>query len=324
MKVNKFKKILNHLKTKSFLKTLLLNPNSKFIYPKLKYYFNEKNNKRKEENNKNDDDFENDDDINKKSRTTYYVFSISGIIIIFVYLSISYIQKEREMQQISRSGKVTYVGKAKIGGEWTLLDHNNKPFGSKDLRGKYYLIYFGFTHCPDVCPTIMAKIAKALKHLKTCPESKYFDIEVIFVSCDPDRDSKDVIKNYCSLFDDRIIGVSGTSNNDKNLIKMLKDFKIHASKIILSDEEEKANEKILLNNMNKNMGQVDLSFYNKSKENPVNNSLFTNYSMDHTIVTYLFGQKNNFLTYLSSNLGTNEINSICLDEILNDLKCNAV
>lgn len=63
----------------------------------------------------------------------------------------------------------------------------------KDLAGKYYLIYFGFTFCPDVCPVSLMKMAKALNQVKASKEYNYFELEALFVSVDPDRDSNERI-----------------------------------------------------------------------------------------------------------------------------------
>ena len=116
---------------------------------------------------------------------------------------------------------------------------------NKDLEGKYYLIYFGFTYCPDVCPVSLMKMAKALNKVRESKEYKYFDLDAIFVSVDPDRDSNERIEEYCKIFDPTIIGLTHKSNDNKELKDILKKFKIHVSKIYLSEEEEKEDLEIL-------------------------------------------------------------------------------
>lgn len=74
------------------------------------------------------------------------------------------------------TAKVTGVGKAQIGGEWELLGTDGKTFSSKNLEGKYYLIYFGFTHCPDICPNSLTKLAKAVSKVKKSKEANFFDL----------------------------------------------------------------------------------------------------------------------------------------------------
>lgn len=62
------------------------------------------------------------------------------------------------------------------------------------MKGSYYLIYFGFVYCPDICPLIMHKLNKAIEKIKKMNESSYFDLKAIFVSVDPDRDNTEKIK----------------------------------------------------------------------------------------------------------------------------------
>lgn len=85
--------------------------------------------------------------------------------------------------------KVEGVGKADIGGEWDLLDTKGRKVSSKDFRGQYYLIYFGFCNCPDICPNSLTKLRKALEQIRKLPESEFFKLRSIFVSVDPDRDT---------------------------------------------------------------------------------------------------------------------------------------
>jgi len=89
------------------------------------------------------------------------------------------------------------------------------------------------------------KMAKALNTVKQSKEHNYFDIEAIFVSVDPDRDSNERIEEYCKIFDPSIIGLTHTANNNPELKEILKKFKIHVSKILLTEEEEKEDMKTL-------------------------------------------------------------------------------
>jgi len=138
-----------------------------------------------------------------------------------------------------------YTGKAQIGGNWLLYDTKGNPVTHKDFEGKYYLIYFGFTFCPDVCPVSLTKMANALNIAKKSKEYKYFDLEAIFVSVDPDRDSNERIEEYCKIFDPSLIGLTHKSNDNTELTELLKRFKIHVSKILLTEEEEKEDMKSL-------------------------------------------------------------------------------
>jgi protein SCO1/2 len=86
--------------------------------------------------------------------------------------------------------------KADIGGPWMLYDTDGNVMTHKNLEGKYYLIYFGFTLCPDVCPISLNKTSKAKRIVQKSKEYQYFDLESIFVSLDPDRDTNERIRQY--------------------------------------------------------------------------------------------------------------------------------
>ena len=126
-----------------------------------------------------------------------------------------------------------------------MYNTKGEPVTHKDFEGKYYLIYFGFTYCPDVCPVSLMKMCKTLNRVKESKEYKYFDLEALFVSVDPDRDSNERIEEYVKIFDEKLVGLTHKTNNHPELKEMLKRFKIHVSKIYLTDEEEKEDMKTL-------------------------------------------------------------------------------
>ena len=114
------------------------------------------------------------------------------------------------------------------------------------MIGSYYLIYFGFVNCPDICPLTMHKMNRALEKIKKLPEAKFFDLKALFISCDPDRDSPEKIKRflsywrYLSLFPgNNFIGLTGKSNNSPELKDTMKKFKIYCSKIEYEEEDTK-------------------------------------------------------------------------------------
>lgn len=152
----------------------------------------------------------------------------------------------------------------------------------KDFEGKYYLIYFGFTFCPDVCPISLQKMAKAMNIVKSSKEYKYFDIEAIFVSVDPDRDSNERIEEYCKLFDPSLIGLTHKSNSNPELKETLKKFKIHVSKILLTEEEEQEDIKSLKEHAPEVLEK--LGSLEKKKDEK--------YTLDHSIIVYLIGPDN--------------------------------
>jgi len=191
-----------------------------------------------------------------------------------------------------------------------LYDTNGNPFSSKDLEGKYYLIYFGFTFCPDVCPVSLMKMSNALNKVKESKEYTYFDLEALFVSVDPDRDSNERIEEYCKIFHPDLKGLTHKSNSNEDLKNILKKFKIHVSKILLTEEEEQEDMKSL----QEHAPQVieKLGGLKKKKDDK--------YTLDHSIIVYLIGPDNQFLTYLGSNLDDKDMANLILDEISADLK----
>jgi cytochrome oxidase Cu insertion factor (SCO1/SenC/PrrC family) len=93
-----------------------------------------------------------------------------------------------------------------IGGPVTLTDQSGKAVTDVDYRGRWMLVYFGYTFCPDVCPTELSTIASALDRLG--PDAA--KIAPIFITIDPDRDTPAVLADYVKLFDKRLIGLTGT------------------------------------------------------------------------------------------------------------------
>jgi protein SCO1 len=93
-----------------------------------------------------------------------------------------------------------------IGGPFTLTAGNGRVLTDRDVRGKWLLVYFGYTHCPDICPTTLTEIGEALELLG--PLSGV--IQPLFITIDPERDTPEVIGSYLEAFDTHIIGLTGT------------------------------------------------------------------------------------------------------------------
>jgi len=96
---------------------------------------------------------------------------------------------------------------AEIGGDFSLQDQNNNKYNLSS-SSKVKIIFFGFLNCPDICPTALSEVSNLLKKLNK--SSEY--IEAIFITVDPKRDTPELLKNYLSFFDKRIIGLTGTQN----------------------------------------------------------------------------------------------------------------
>lgn len=109
------------------------------------------------------------------------------------------------------------------GSHFTLTDHNGNVFNSdeKIVSGHYALIFFGFTHCPVICPTELQKFAEIMDDLPAGIASK---IQPLFITIDPERDTIKVLKDYVPLFHPSIIGLTGDINNVHNVLKSWKVF----------------------------------------------------------------------------------------------------
>ena len=92
-----------------------------------------------------------------------------------------------------------------IGGPFALIDHDGKPRTNEDFRGKVMLVYFGFTYCPDVCPTDLQNIGLALDQLGPAGEQ----IQPLFITVDPERDTAEHLKDYVPMFHPRLVGLTG-------------------------------------------------------------------------------------------------------------------
>ena len=101
---------------------------------------------------------------------------------------------------------VVATGTPQIGGPFTLVNQDGQTVTQDSFGGKYLLIYFGFTYCPDVCPTDLAKMAAALDAMGDDAKK----VQPIFITIDPDRDTPAQMKLYTAQFDPRLVGLTGT------------------------------------------------------------------------------------------------------------------
>ncbi|WP_294050060.1 SCO family protein [Sphingomonas sp.] len=99
---------------------------------------------------------------------------------------------------------------ARIGGPFTLTDPDGKPVRDSDFAGKYRIVYFGYTWCPDICPNDMLKIGQAMRMLDKQAPEKAKAIVPIFITVDPERDTPKVVGAFVRNFDDRIVGLTGS------------------------------------------------------------------------------------------------------------------
>ena len=108
---------------------------------------------------------------------------------------------------------------ARLGGPFTLTDHRGRQVTDRDFAGKWRIVYFGFTHCPDVCPTDLLAVGQALRRFEKSDPARAARVAPIFVSVDPERDTPPVLKEYVAAFHPRLIGLTGTQQQVAEMVK---------------------------------------------------------------------------------------------------------
>ncbi|XP_073311290.1 protein SCO1 homolog 1, mitochondrial [Primulina huaijiensis] len=136
-----------------------------------------------------------------------FLLLCTGVGLIFYYDR----EKRRHIEGItSASNEVRQgpsVGNAAIGGPFNLIDHTGTSVSEKNFMGKWNLIYFGFTHCPDICPDELQKLVSAVDKIK---EKSGIEVVPIFISVDPERDTVEQVCEYIKEFHPNLIGLTGT------------------------------------------------------------------------------------------------------------------
>ncbi|KAL1924718.1 uncharacterized protein VTP21DRAFT_4372 [Calcarisporiella thermophila] len=119
-------------------------------------------------------------------------------------------EKERlHKMRLEEAKQTKSVGKPKVGGPFELIDHNGRTVTDRDFLGRFLLVYFGFTHCPDICPEELDKMSEAVTKINGDPKLGNV-ITPIFISCDPKRDTVEVVKEYVQDFHPDLIGLTGS------------------------------------------------------------------------------------------------------------------
>ena len=134
---------------------------------------------------------------------------------------------------LTAAGKTQSEGTALIGGPFSLTDANGKRVTERDFRGKLMLVFFGYTHCPDVCPTELQTLSDVMEKLggdagKLAP---------IFISLDPERDTPQVLADYMKNFSPRIVALTG---DEKDIASAAKAYRVYYRKAAAGGEENYA------------------------------------------------------------------------------------
>ncbi|MFD2206265.1 SCO family protein [Kiloniella antarctica] len=151
---------------------------------------------------------------------------------------------------------------ALFGGPFELTDHAGKIRRDSDWNGQFKMIFFGYTNCPAICPTTLQDITDALDILGEDAQ----EIQPIFITIDPRRDTKEVLADYVSSFYPGLVGLTGT---EQQISKVAKIYRVQRHKILLSEEDHSAH-----------TGQAG----------------DVNYDAAHSTLTYLMGRDGKFLT----------------------------
>jgi protein SCO1/2 len=128
-----------------------------------------------------------------------------------------------ESNQVPGLGRVVTTGQADVGGPFQLTDQHGKRVSEQDFRGRYMLIYFGYSFCPDVCPTTLAVMAQALE--KAGDRARR--VTPVFITIDPERDTPQVLDDYMKAFGPSFVGLTGSAAEIKDV---LKKYRVYAAK----------------------------------------------------------------------------------------------
>ncbi|XP_031830141.1 synthesis of cytochrome c oxidase [Nomia melanderi] len=156
-----------------------------------------------------------------KSPITWKSLTITSIFAGALISYICYLKRQKDL--FIEKERRREIGKAAIGGKFELIDSNGKLVKSDDFLGKWIMIYFGFTHCPDICPDELEKMAKVVDLLQTKHD---MIVQPIFISVDPDRDSPQVVGKYIKEFSDKFIGLTGSR---EQVAKVCKAYRVYYS-----------------------------------------------------------------------------------------------
>jgi protein SCO1 len=122
------------------------------------------------------------------------------------------------------SGPQQGASRVPIGGPFRLTSHEGRPFTDQDLKGKPFAVFFGFTHCPEVCPTTLYDLTQDLEALGRDADK----LRVAFITVDPAQDTPELMKTYLGSFDPRIVGLTGT---EEEIAAVAKAYKIYYRKV---------------------------------------------------------------------------------------------
>ncbi|XP_075711231.1 protein SCO2 homolog, mitochondrial [Rhinoderma darwinii] len=144
-------------------------------------------------------------------RTRLLVSCIIGGVAVGVWQYLRWEKQEKKKEERIQQLRTLAVGQ----GDFSLTDHKGQPCSKQDLRGNWVLMYFGFTHCPDICPDELQKLSSAVSLLDKDPTLP--PVLPVFISVDPERDNVAALAKYVSEFHPRLMGLTGTQEQIKEV-----------------------------------------------------------------------------------------------------------
>jgi len=208
-------------------------------------------------------------DLKKKvGPISWFNLGVSGVLI-GVMMAFYYYARNLKEEAIAKERKKA-LGKAKIGGTFSLIDHHGNPAKSEDFLGKWVFLYFGFTHCPDICPEEMEKIAEVVDDLST-KASEYGEVQPLFITVDPRRDGVKEVAEYVKEFHPKLIGLTGTEDQIKEACKAFRVYFSAGPED--TDEDYIVDHTIIVYLINPEMEFVDYYGQTKDKDMIVNSTM---------------------------------------------------
>lgn len=174
---------------------------------------------------------------------------------------------------------------AAIGGPFTLVDHESRPVTGEFFKGRLMLVYFGYTFCPDVCPTALTDMGDALGILGAAADK----VTPVFITVDPERDTPEHMKEYLKFFHPRMVGLTGTP---EQTAAALKAYKVFAAKAAAPEPEPKP--------------EHDHPEGRKPDDGHTHGDK-DDYLVDHTSIIYLMGPDGAYKTHFSHGAGAEDM-----------------
>jgi len=152
-------------------------------------------------------------------KSVFVAFGVGG-----AFLGYMQYMKEEKAKRDKAARAVKTVGKSFLGGDWELIDTEEKTVCNKDYLGQWTLLYFGFTHCPDICPEELDKICHVVDRIDE--NKKMPSLTPFFITVDPTRDTPKQIKEYIAEFSPKIVGLTGSADQIR---KVTRAYRIYYS-----------------------------------------------------------------------------------------------